>query len=162
MDLIAVVAGCALVAALAAFLVTAVPGIAADLIDPAVEEAAVRRSIWRHPKVRRFLQRRLDPSSAGGLMLTVALAALLVVTVVLGGLLQLIDESDEVERLDTVVSRWGADHATAAEHLLVEDHVVEDLAGEERTHGLEHPLRCIGAFGAVELVGRDDAVHEGR
>ena len=76
-------------------------------------ERDLRRRLWRHPKVVRFVRQRLDRESAGGLLLTVSLAAVFVVALCLGLLLDLIDQNATVRRLDSSVSRWGADHATS-------------------------------------------------
>jgi membrane-associated phospholipid phosphatase len=101
----------ALLTALAVFAVSSRRELGPHPVEAA--ERALRREVWRHPKVVRFGRERLDRESAGGLLLTLALAGVFVVALGLGLLLDLIDENDTVARLDASVSRWGADHATS-------------------------------------------------
>jgi undecaprenyl-diphosphatase len=106
-----VVLGVAGATAALVFVVSVRRAIDADPSPIDAAQAAVRRSIWRHPKLRRFVRERLDRTSAGGLLLTSSLVAVFVVALGLGLLLDLIDQNDTIARLDTSVSRWGADHA---------------------------------------------------
>lgn len=101
-------------AALLAFAVSASRASAIDPIDPAVEEAAVSRAIDRRAHVKRFLRERLDRNSAGGFLLTMSFVVVFGVALVLGLLLDLIDESSRIAELDDAVSEWGAAHASSA------------------------------------------------
>lgn len=103
----------ALVAAGAALAVSASDRIVVDPIDPAAEEAAAVGAIERHPRVARFLSRRMDRSAASGLLLTVSAAVTVAVIAGLGLILRLINRSNSLARADAAISRWGADHATS-------------------------------------------------
>lgn len=71
-----------------------------------VEEAV------RHPWFARLLRSRLDPGTATGLALTVALAAAVVGGMLLGTLAFLIRSNERLVELDRSVGGWGADNAT--------------------------------------------------
>ena len=58
----------ALVAALASYLLSASPQVAADAVDPAEEVAWLVRVLRRWPALARFARRRLDRSTAAGFM----------------------------------------------------------------------------------------------
>ena len=55
-----VVALCGVTAALVAFAMSASRTLHIDPVDPAASEQAVRRSLWRHPRIQRFLRERMD------------------------------------------------------------------------------------------------------
>ena len=114
MVLILVIVALALLAAGVSFALTSAPGVEADLIDPVVQEKAVRRSIRHHPRVQLYLQQRLDRTTAGGFMITVAFAVMFTSALFIGVILAIIDNSAAVQRADRAVSAWGSDHATAA------------------------------------------------
>ncbi len=111
MIVIVLIVGCGIAAALGVFAVSASSRIEVDPVDPAVAERAVERSIRRHPKVRRFLEQRMDRTSAGGFLLTTAFALVFAATLVLGVLLVLIDDNSTVRDVDRRVSEWGSTHA---------------------------------------------------
>ena len=108
MILIAVIVGLAVAAAVGAFALSASRKVEADTVDPTAAERAVKRSIRHHPKVRRFLEQRIDRTSAGGYLLTVAFVLVFVASLVLGLLLVLIDDNRTVKDLDRRVSEWGS------------------------------------------------------
>jgi membrane-associated phospholipid phosphatase len=112
MTFLLIVLAFGVVAAVAAFLVSASPSIAIDPIDPTAEEQAIKRSIRHHPKVRRFLRQRMDRQSAGGFMLTAAFLIVVAAASALGVLLALIDRSEWMREIDDAVAEWGSDHAT--------------------------------------------------
>ena len=111
MILIAIIIGCGIAAAVGAFALSASRKIEADTVDPAAAERAVKRSIRHHPKVRRFLEQRMDRTSAGGYLLTAAFALVFAASLVLGLLLALIDNNRTVQDVDRRVSEWGSTHA---------------------------------------------------
>jgi undecaprenyl-diphosphatase len=63
---------------------------------------------------------RVDRWSAGTVLLVSSLAVLLAVSVVIGLLLDMIDEQRGLSEADAWVARWGADHATDASTRVVE------------------------------------------
>lgn len=105
------IVGLGVVAAVAAFALSTSRAIEADTVDPTAAERAVKRSIRHHPKVRRFLEQRMDRTSAGGYLLTAAFVLVFAASVVLGLLLVLIDDNSTVKDLDRRVSEWGSTHA---------------------------------------------------
>jgi membrane-associated phospholipid phosphatase len=111
MILIAIIVGLGMAAAVGAFALSASRNVEADTVDPAAAERAVKRSIRHHPKVRRFLEQRMDRTSAGGYLLTAAFALVFGATLVLGLLLVLIDNNRTVQDVDRKVSEWGSTHA---------------------------------------------------
>ncbi len=85
-----------------------------DPVDPAAEERATVKALDRRPRLARFLRQRMDRRTAGGLLLTVSLMVVFVVALVVGLLLDNIDESGWLGELDDDVAAWGAEHATSA------------------------------------------------
>ena len=85
-----------------------------DPVDSTAEERATVKALDRRPRLARFLRRRLDRRSAGGLLLTVSLIVVFVVALIVGLLLDNIDESGWLGELDDEVAAWGAEHATSA------------------------------------------------
>jgi undecaprenyl-diphosphatase len=108
-----VVLSAALFAALAAFSVSVSRKIELDLIDPEAEERALIRSLWRHPRFRRFLRERFDRQSAGGFLLTVGFLLVFAVSLLLGALLDMIDSNEGLARLDKSVAEWGSHNASS-------------------------------------------------
>ncbi len=100
--------------------VTASPGIHADPVDPAAEEARVEAALRRRPGLRALLRRRLDRWSAGVLALVASSVVLLAVAVLVGLLLDMIDENAGLADLDASVATWGADHATTTSTRVLE------------------------------------------
>jgi membrane-associated phospholipid phosphatase len=103
-----------LVAALAAFGMSASRKIQIDPVDPAVVERAVRRSLWRHPRVERFLKERIDRRTAGGFLLTASLATLFVVAFFVGIVLDMIDSQSGLAAADRSVASWGSRNGSTA------------------------------------------------
>ncbi len=101
---------CGLAAALIAFAMSASRRIEADTVDPAAAEKAVRRSIWRHPRVSRFLHQRMDRKTAGGFLLTVSFIIIFAVAIVFGLLLAMINTNSWLGHADTSIAEWGARH----------------------------------------------------
>ncbi len=74
----------------------------------------LRTAVRRRPRLHRFVSRRLDRTSAGGLLLTTSFLVVLAVSLVVGVLLDWIDDDEGLARVDASVATWGADHAPAA------------------------------------------------
>jgi membrane-associated phospholipid phosphatase len=110
MSLPFVVLLCGLAAALIAFALSASRRVQADTVDPAAAEQAVRRSIWRHPRVARFLRERMDRKTAGGFLLTASFIIIFVVAIVVGALLAMIDTNSWLGHADKSIADWGAHH----------------------------------------------------
>lgn len=91
---------------------------------------AAGETIREHPSLRRKLDGRLDPATATGLALTIALAFVVLGGLVLGVLALLVRSNPELRRIDHGVAQWGNDHAgRLSTHGL---QLVTDL-GEART-----------------------------
>lgn len=103
-----------LTAALAAFGISASRKIQIDPVDPAVAERAVRRSLWRHPRVERFLNERIDRRTAGGFLLTASLVVLFVVAFFVGIVLDMIDNQSGLAAADRSVASWGSRNGSTA------------------------------------------------
>ena len=103
----------ALLAALVAFATSFSRKIEMDPIDPKVEQRALVRSLWRHPRFRRFLRERFNRKTAGGFLLTVAFLLVFAVALVLGVLLDMIDSNQGLARLDKSVAKWGSNNASS-------------------------------------------------
>lgn len=108
-----IVVAAALAAAGAAIAVSWSRHIDIDPIDPAVEERAIKRSLRHHPKMRRFVQQRMDRTSAGGFMLSAGFVIVFGAATVLGLLLSLIDNSASLREIDDRIAEWGSEHATS-------------------------------------------------
>ena len=83
--------------------------------DPA--RSASRRisaEVAEHRALRRFVRARLDPETATGLTLTLALAGVVIVFVVFGVVVAMIRSNSGVVSVDAAVTRWAAAHATSA------------------------------------------------
>jgi membrane-associated phospholipid phosphatase len=109
-----VVAICGVAAALIAFGISASRKIHVDPVDPAVPEQAVRRSLWRHPRVERFLHERIDRRSAGGFLLTASIAVLFAVAVFVGVVLDMIDNQSGLAVADKSIASWGSRNGSTA------------------------------------------------
>lgn len=107
-----VVAICGLAAAALAFAISATRKLPA-VPDVASAERAVRRSIWRHPRVRRFLTERVDRKAAGGFLLTISVGVLFAMAFFLGVILDLIDNLPAVASADRWVAAWGSRNGTS-------------------------------------------------
>ncbi len=76
--------------------------------------ATGERAIARHPRLRGFVDSRLDRTVAGGLALTLALLLIVAGGVVVGGLALLLHGNPKLTGLDDQIMRWANRHATAA------------------------------------------------
>lgn len=119
MTVLLIVVGLGAAAALVSFAVSVSRHIEVDPVDPAAPERAVRRSLRRHPKVRRFLRERTNRESAGGYLLTASFVVVLAAAIIIGVLLAMIDRSETLREIDDSISEWGADHATSQSVLVI-------------------------------------------
>jgi membrane-associated phospholipid phosphatase len=102
-------------------IISAAVGVAAGIAirawpqaDPARSAtAAVEDRVIRWRRLRRFIRSRLDPATATGLALTVALVALVVAGVGIGVVVYMIRTNSGVVRIDQNVARWAAAHTGA-------------------------------------------------
>lgn len=97
--------------------------------SPPATEAAGRQlgeQALRHAWLRRLLRGRLDPGTATGLALTLALGAAVIGGLLLGVLAFLMRSNDRLVHLDRSVGQWGADSATQWSTQLLQ--LVTDLA----------------------------------
>lgn len=82
---------------------------------PAEEAArAVGEKVREHTGLRRLLLRRLDPTVATGLLLTVALVVTLGGGLLLGILALLVRRVAAIQHVDNSVAAWGHDHRSSA------------------------------------------------
>jgi membrane-associated phospholipid phosphatase len=81
--------------------------------DPALSASeALGEDLGSHRGSRRFLRSRMDPSTATGLALTVALAALVLTGVVVGVLAWMVRRNVGLVDLDHAIEVWADTHAT--------------------------------------------------
>ncbi len=102
----------AFAAAVIIFVLSAVRGLP-DPVDSAAEEREVVRRLKRHPRLAGFLRRRLDRTTAGGLVLTVSLLVTFGTALAVGVVLDMIAHSVGLASLDNGVAQWGVGHATS-------------------------------------------------
>ena len=107
----ALVLGTATLTAAAAFLVSRSRRVEVDPVDVAVEQRAVETAIRHRPHLRSWIARRLDRTSAGGLLLTTAFAVLFLTALVVGSVLDMVRGRSGLARWDMSVATFGADHA---------------------------------------------------
>ena len=84
-------------------------------VDPSRAPAVAAHEAATHPAARRsFLRARIDPGTATGLGLTLALLGIVVGGIVLGVLAFLVRGSDTgLIGVDSTAARWGAVHSTS-------------------------------------------------
>ena len=82
--------------------------------DPALSATeALGKDLRGHRGSRKFLRSRMDPSTATGLALTVALAALVVTGVIVGILAWMVRRNVGLVDLDHALEVWADEHATS-------------------------------------------------
>jgi membrane-associated phospholipid phosphatase len=119
------------------------PRLSAGSPTPAFEVARkASDAIASRPSLRRSLGRRLDPATATGLALTLALLVTIAGGVGLGLLAYLERTSGDLNALDRSVGSWGFDHRSAVS-----------------THGLR-VVTQLGAFTTIVVAGLLIAVVE--
>jgi undecaprenyl-diphosphatase len=82
--------------------------------DPALDAtASIASRLGNRRSVRHFLRSRIDPATATGLALTVALVGIVVAGVVVGLFVWMIRRESGFVNVDRAVERWAEAHATA-------------------------------------------------
>jgi len=76
-------------------------------------EHVVEVELERHPWLLRLVRERLDPATATGLVLTLALGLVIVGGILVGALAYLMRNSDRLVDSDRAVGEWGVEHATS-------------------------------------------------
>jgi undecaprenyl-diphosphatase len=82
----------------------------------------IGKSVRRHPRLRNFLAARLDPETATGLALSVAMIVAIAGGVAFAVLAYLIRTNAHLLGIDNGVAKWGDRHATATS-----THVLDDV-----------------------------------
>jgi membrane-associated phospholipid phosphatase len=85
--------------------------------DPAAPRAAppaIRREVRAHAGLAAFLRSRVDPATATGLGLTVALALVIGGAIATGALLVMEQHNAGLAHYDLSAANWGRDHATSS------------------------------------------------
>ena len=124
-------------------------------------ERAVEVEMERHPWLLRLVRGRLDPATATGLALTLALGVVIVGGVLVGALAYLMRSSDRLVDTDRAVGQWGVDNATSWSTEALE--LVTELGGSPFVIGaaivlgvveyLRVPNRWMPVFLATVVVG---------
>jgi membrane-associated phospholipid phosphatase len=113
--------------------------------DPALRASeAIGAKVRSHPRPRSFLRSRLDPATATGLALTVALIGLVVAGAVVGLSAWMIRRDLGVVTVDLAVERWAEARATA-----FTDGVLETLTHLGDTETIILVAIAVGAFGLL-------------
>ena len=92
-----------------------------DPSAPRVSTPAIRRQVAAHPGAASFLRARLEPSTATGLGLTVALTLVLGGAVAIGALLVMVQHNAGIAHWDMSAARWGSAHATSSSTRFLRD-----------------------------------------
>jgi len=98
----------------------------------------------RHPRLRRFLLERRDPTTETGVLLTIAVAFVAGAIVVTGALLEMVDTKSGLARWDDAAARYGALHAMSDTTRLFK--AITELGGTVPV------LVLVTAVGVVELI----------
>lgn len=85
-----------------------------DPIDPEPEKRKLIRAVSRYPGLAAFVKRRLDRTSAGGLLLTVGFIGVFLAALWVGAVFDMIDDGSGFARLDSLVADYGARNADSA------------------------------------------------
>jgi undecaprenyl-diphosphatase len=104
------------------FIVWRYPWAATPVPTPALGAArAVGETVGRHRKLRRILDARVEPATATGLALTLALIFAIGGGLLLGVLAYLARTKSQLVGLDSGVAKWGNRHASATSMRLLND-----------------------------------------
>jgi len=98
--------------------------------DPAAPRAAppsIRREVRAHAGLAAFLRSRVDPATATGLALTVALGLVLGGAIAIGALLVMVQHNAGLAHWDLSAARWGGANATSGSTQFLRD--VSQLGG---------------------------------
>jgi len=83
-----------------------------EAVDVHADRAAVAEVAEKHGWIRQFLDDRRDASKATGLLLTIAVGAVALITVLIGSVLEMVQTHQGFARFDNSAARFGAHHAT--------------------------------------------------
>ncbi len=114
---------------------------ASDPVDPEVERRWLVRAL-RHPRLAAFVRRRLDRTTAGGLLLTIGLAVVFAAAVAVGLVFDMVDEQWGFARWDGAAAEFGAENATDTTSTILR--AITDLGG---TTGIIVVTLAAGAWG---------------
>lgn len=142
------------------------PRVATRAPSSTIEAAReVGKTVRRHPRLRALLAARLDPETATGLALTVAMIAVIAGGVVSGVLAYLIRTNAHLFGIDSGVAKWGNRHATATSMHVLDDLtqlggiyvvaglcVVLAIAETLRQRSVWVPLFIVAVMGGEEIV----------
>jgi membrane-associated phospholipid phosphatase len=84
-----------------------------DPAAPRVAPPSIRREVRAHAGLAAFFRSRVDPATATGLGLTIALALVVGGAIAIGALLVMEQHNAGLAHYDLSAARWGATHATA-------------------------------------------------
>jgi undecaprenyl-diphosphatase len=85
-----------------------------DPIDPEPEKRKLIRAVSRHPRLAAFVRRRLDRTSAGGLLMTIGFVGVFLAALWVGAVFDMIHSGSGFARLDSMVADYGARNADTA------------------------------------------------
>ena len=97
-----------------------------DPIDPAAEQLWLIRWLREHPRWGRAA-RSIDQRVTGGLMLVIALVAVLGGALAVGAIYDMVERGSGIARWDRAVADWGSGHATEWSTRLLD--LLTDLGG---------------------------------
>lgn len=80
-------------------------------LDPDVEKHRLVRLVSRFPRLARFVHRRLDRTTTGGLLLTAGFIVVLALAVFVGLMFDMVDNQTGFARFDVAVAEYGARNA---------------------------------------------------
>lgn len=92
---------------------------AVDPADVRSNPEGLAEQAQRHPRLKRFLTERRDTTNVTGLLLTIALAVTMVLTLAVGLLLEMVQSRQGFARWDNAAARWGAAHTTGTAESVV-------------------------------------------
>jgi undecaprenyl-diphosphatase len=83
-----------------------------DPSSPRATATLVEHELEQHSRLRRFVRARVDPTVATGLVLSAAIAVVIVGFASVGVLVWMVRSHEALARFDRGVATWGGDHAT--------------------------------------------------
>jgi hypothetical protein len=92
-----------------------------DPAAPHVAPPSIRREVRAHAGLAAFFRSRVDPATATGLGLTVAMALVLGGAIATGALLVMEQHNAGLAHWDLSAARWGATHATSESTRFLKD-----------------------------------------
>ena len=85
-----------------------------DLGAPRVKTESITRTVRKFPRFRLLVRSRLDPTLDTGLLLTAALAGVVVSLSAVGLLIRMVRSNSGLASYDGAFARWGSSHADGA------------------------------------------------